>query len=195
MKIGVLALQGAFAEHIHILQRLGVQCCEIRQDSDFTLGLDGIILPGGESTVIGKLLDDLALRQPIHAAIGAGLPVFGTCAGMILLAKEIAGTDNSYMSVVNMRVKRNAYGRQLGSFTVAAPFADIGETPMVFIRAPSVETVWSDAKALAAIDGKIVAVRQNNVLATAFHPELTGNMSVHGYFLEMVGASKRKFQY
>lgn len=194
MKIGVLALQGAFAEHIHIFQSLGIQCCEIRRPSDVASDLDGIVLPGGESTVIGKLLNELALLQPISAAIGAGLPTFGTCAGMILLAKEIAETSNSYMPVMNMCVKRNAYGRQLGSFTASIPFANIGAVPMVFIRAPCALSVWGDAKALAVIDEKIVAVRQNNILATAFHPELTSDLSVHSYFLAMIRSSGRKPQ-
>lgn len=189
MNIGILALQGAFAEHGQVLQRLGVRCREIRQLSDFTPDLDGVVLPGGESTVIGKLLEDIALLQPISDAIHSGLPTFGTCAGMILLAKEIAGSDSSYIAAMDMRVQRNAYGRQLGSFSTVRPFADIGEIPMTFIRAPNVESLWNNAEVLATVDGRIVAARQGNILATAFHPELTGSTSVHEYFLAMASSS------
>jgi len=191
MTIGVLALQGAFAEHIQVLQRLGVLCREIRQSADFAPDLDGIVLPGGESTVIGKLLEDTALLLPISNAIRSGLPAFGTCAGMILLAKEISGSDTSYIAAMDMRVQRNAYGRQLGSFSTTGLFADIGEIPMTFIRAPNVESVWNDSEVLAVVNDKIVAARQGNLLATAFHPELTDSTLVHEYFLAMTGTLKR----
>ncbi|MDR2871237.1 MAG: pyridoxal 5'-phosphate synthase glutaminase subunit PdxT [Xanthomonadaceae bacterium] len=187
MKIGVLALQGAFAEHLKALRRLGVQGREIRQLSDFTDDLDGIVLPGGESTVIGKLMENLGLLQPLRQAIHAGLPVFGTCAGMILLAKEVDGSDISYIAAMDARVRRNAYGRQLGSFGAVAPFAGIGDIPMVFIRAPYIESIWGDAEILATVDGRIVAAKQRHILTTAFHPELTENTSVHEYFLTMIG--------
>lgn len=188
MQIGVLALQGAFAEHIRVLQQFGARCREIRQLSDFGEDMDGIVLPGGESTVMSRLLQDLELLQPIRQAVQFGLPAFGTCAGMILLAKEIDESDFPRIPVMDIRVRRNAYGRQLGSFTAIADFAGIGAVPMTFIRAPCVDAVWNDVDVLAVVDDRIVAARQRNILATAFHPELTNDTSIHEYFLEMVSS-------
>ncbi len=189
MTIGVLALQGAFAEHIKVLQELGVASQEIRQRADFTDDLAGIIVPGGESTVIAKLLGDTGLAPALSQAIHAGLPVFGTCAGMILLAKEISGADTCHIPAMDMRVRRNAYGRQLGSFNTIAAFKGIGDVPMTFIRAPYIESIWSDVEPLATVDGKLVAARQGRMLATAFHPELTDSTAIHEYFLELAGVS------
>lgn len=186
MRIGVLAVQGAFIEHEQMLRRLGVEPFEIRQKKDLETPFDGLILPGGESTVMGKLLHSLGLFQPLDRMIRDGLPVFGTCAGLILLAKEISNDEKTYFASMSLRVKRNAYGRQLGSFAADAAFDGLGTIPMVFIRAPYIEAVWDGAKALAFVDEHIVAARQGNLLATAFHPELTDNPAVHGYFMEIV---------
>ncbi len=188
MKIGVLCLQGAFIEHIRVLRQLGVECCEIRQLKDFTADLSGLILPGGESTVIGKLTE-LNLLKPIQSAIEKGLPVFGTCAGLILLSKEISGDNTTYLNSMDTIVKRNGYGRQLGSFMKLADFKGIGQIPMVFIRAPYIISCKDTIDILAEIDGKIVAARQDNMLVTAFHPELTDDMKVHKYFLNMISES------
>lgn len=189
MKIGVLCLQGAFIEHIRVLRQLGVECCEIRQHKDFTEDLSGLILPGGESTVIGKLLTELNLLKPIQSAIEKGLPVFGTCAGLILLSKEISGDNTTYLNSMDTIVKRNGYGRQLGSFMKFADFKGIGQIPMVFIRAPYIISCKDTIDILAEIDGKIVAARQDNMLVTAFHPELTDDMKIHKYFLNMISES------
>ncbi len=189
MKIGVLCLQGAFIEHIKVLRQLGVECCEIRQLKDFTEDLSGLILPGGESTVIGKLLAELNLLKPVQSAINKGLPVFGTCAGLILLSKEISGDNATYLNSMDTIVKSNSYGRQLGSFMKLADFKGIGQIPMVFIRTPYIISCKDTVDILAEIDGKIVAARQDNILVTAFHPELTDDMQVHKYFLNMISES------
>lgn len=181
--IGILALQGAFAEHAKMLAELGVPSKEIRKRSDFT-SLDGLILPGGESTVQGKLLKEEGLFSPIQEAIAGGLPVLGTCAGMILLAKKLENDENVYFGALDVTVRRNAYGRQLGSFSADLEIKGIGMFPAVFIRAPYV-TETGRAETLAAFEGKTVAVRQGNILATAFHPELTGDVRLHEYFLKL----------
>ena len=186
MQIAVLALQGAFIEHEHILSALGVDSFEIRQLRDIQRPFDGLIIPGGESTVQGKLLRELGLFEPIRQAISTGLPVFGTCAGLLLLAKEIANDSRVHLATMDICAVRNAYGRQLGSFDTQAAFAGIGVIPMTFIRAPYIGSVWADTQALAEVDGKIVAARQGNQLATAFHPELTHDLRVHEYFVHMV---------
>jgi pyridoxal 5'-phosphate synthase pdxT subunit len=184
-RIGVLALQGAFIEHIHALNKLGAETFEIRQRSDLAKGpIDGLVIPGGESTVIGKLLRELDLLDDIKKLIQNGLPVFGTCAGLILLAKSISNDDKSYLGTMNIVAKRNAYGRQLGSFRTTADFKGIGKIDMTFIRAPFIESAGEGVDVLAVVDGKIVAARQDNMLAIAFHPELTSDLSVHKYFLE-----------
>lgn len=186
MVVAILALQGAFVEHGYMLDRLGVDHFEIRQKKDLDRHFDALILPGGESTVMGKLLLELDLFAPLQGKIRAGLPVFGTCAGLILLAKEVA-EDKTYLGTMDIRVKRNAYGRQLGSFYTETEFKGLGEIPMTFIRAPYIESVIGDVEVLAEVDGKIVAARQENQLVTAFHPELNEDVSVHKYFLNMAG--------
>lgn len=186
MQIAVLALQGAFIEHEHMLSALGVDSFEIRQLRDIQRPFDGLIIPGGESTVQGKLLRELGLFEPIRQAISTGLPVFGTCAGLLLLAKEIANDSRVHLATMDICAVRNAYGRQLGSFDTQAAFAGIGVIPMTFIRAPYIGSVWADTQVLAEVDGKIVAARQGNQLATAFHPELTRDLRVHEYFVHMV---------
>ena len=186
MKIGVFALQGAFIEHERALLSLGAQVKEIRLLSDFTSDLGGVILPGGESTVQGKLLKEGGILEPLKKRIQEGLPVFGTCAGLILLANKLSNDDNVYLGTLDVTVKRNAYGRQLGSFEKELAFQGVGEYPAVFIRAPYIESAGKGAEVLAQCDGKIVAVRQGHMLATAFHPELTDDLRIHTYFLEMI---------
>ena len=179
MKIAVLALQGAFIEHEQMLQRLGADTFEVRQLADWQLPKDGLILPGGESTVQMRLLRLLGLLEPIRQAILDGLPVLATCAGMILLAEDRLGT-------MDIRVRRNAYGRQLGSFHATGTVEDVGShVPMTFIRAPYIEDVVSDrCLPIATVDGHIVAARQGRQIATAFHPELDGDTRLHCLFLE-----------
>ncbi len=185
-KIGVLAVQGAFAEHIDMLHTLGADGIEIRQKSDLRDDLEGIILPGGESTVIGKLLKELNMLYPLKGMILEGIPVFGTCAGMILLAGQIVNDPHIYLGTMDISVKRNAYGRQLGSFQTMEPMANVGDIPMVFIRAPYIEHIGKEAEILATYDGHIVAARQKHMLVTSFHPELTKDTGVHQYFIEQL---------
>ena len=184
MVIGVLAVQGAVIEHEKMLEALGATTFEIRQKKDLEQHMDGLILPGGESTVMGKLLKELDLYEPLKAMIEGGLPVFGTCAGMILLADELSNDEKRHFATLPVTVRRNAYGRQLGSFHARAQMKDVGEIPMTFIRAPYVEQTHG-AEVLATVDHNIVAVRYKNQLATAFHPELDEDPSVHQYFLQM----------
>jgi len=185
MKIGVLALQGAFIEHEYILEKLGAECFEIRQRKDIDTDFDGLILPGGESTVMGKLLRELDLYEPIKEKIENGFPVFGTCAGLLLLAEKIENDDRSHFATMPVTAVRNAYGRQLGSFNANALFNG-KEIPMTFIRAPYIDSVGDGVEVLAEVDGKIVAARYKNQLVTAFHPELTDDVSVHQYFTDMI---------
>lgn len=189
MRIGILALQGAFAEHGAILRQLGADSFEIRQKHDLEQPMDGLIIPGGESTVMGKLLKELDCFDEIQMRIQNGLPVFGTCAGLILLAKKAEG-GKVQLGTMDISARRNAYGRQLGSFSITAKMKGVGEFPMVFIRAPYITAVSGNAEILAEVNGKIVAARQENQLATAFHPELTCDTRVHQYFLEMINAAK-----
>ena len=185
MRIAVLCLQGAFIEHINILKKLGIETLEIRQKKDIEQNFDGIILPGGESTTMGKLLKELDIFNPLLEKIKNNMPVFGTCAGLLLLAKEIDNDHRKHLATLNIVAKRNAYGRQLGSFSTVSKFNN-KEIPMTFIRAPYVEKANNDVEILSIVDNKIVAVRQNNQLATAFHPELTDCYDVHKYFINMV---------
>lgn len=188
-RIGILALQGAFAEHKEAIQKLGAEVIEIRQKADLTeQNIDGLILPGGESTVIGKLLKELDLFDLLQNKISKGLPVFGTCAGLILLAKRISNDTGNYLCAMDITVKRNAYGRQLGSFQTEQEFKGVGLVPMTFIRAPYIEEVNenSGVEILAKVDGNIVAARQNKLLVTSFHPELTEDVRIHQYFLNMI---------
>lgn len=186
MRIGVLALQGAFIEHEEALSRLGVSSFEIRQRRDAECSFDGLIIPGGESTVQGKLLRELGLFDPLKERISSGQPVFGTCAGLLLLAKEISNDCNRHFAVMDISAVRNAYGRQLGSFYTEAEFIGIGKIPMTFIRAPYIENVFGTTEVLATVKNRIVAARQDNILVTAFHPELNDDLSVHRYFLNMI---------
>lgn len=186
MRIGVLALQGAFIEHERMLSQIGAETFEIRQLKDIADPFDGLIIPGGESTVQGKLLRDLGLFEPIRQKILSGLPVFGTCAGLLLLAKRIENDQRIHLATMDINAVRNAYGRQLGSFYTEEEFSGIGKIPMTFIRAPYIESVSGAAQALSVVNGKIVAAREGNQLVTAFHPELNSDTSVHEYFVEMV---------
>ena len=185
MRVAILALQGAFVEHAAVLDRLGVEHFEIRQRRDLDKPFDGLILPGGESTVMRKLLHDLGLFEPLRERIAAGLPVFGTCAGLILLAKSVDGGTPCF-ATMDIAVKRNAYGRQLGSFYADEECRGVGKIPMTFIRAPYIESVSGDAEVLAVVDGNIVAARQGNQLVTAFHPELSDDLAVHSLFLDII---------
>lgn len=180
--IAVLALQGAFVEHEKMLRSIGIDSFEVRQLADWQRPKDGLIIPGGESTVQLKLLRDLRLLEPIREAIESGLPAFGTCAGLILLAKSVEGEDFDRLSTMDIDVRRNAYGRQLGSFSTEADFRGIGRVPMTFIRAPYINKVYGRAESLATVDGHIVAARQHNQLVTAFHPELNGDTRIHEFF-------------
>lgn len=194
--IGVLAVQGGFIEHIEMLNKLGAHCIEIRNKSDLvTNKFDGLVLPGGESTVIGKLLKELDLFDKLHEMIQEGLPVFGTCAGMILLAKKIINDSHIYFGEMNIQVRRNAYGKQSGSFLMHGDFKGIGQIPMTFIRAPYIENILDTVEVLAVVDQHIVAARQNNMIVTSFHPELTHDLRVHEYFLIMIDQHilKRKY--
>lgn len=195
MKIGVLALQGAFAEHRKMLKKLGIESFEIRKKSDLSNAvndndIDGLIIPGGESTVIGKLLYDLDLFDDIKKIILEGLPVFGTCAGLILLAREIENDSRTYLGAMDIKVRRNAYGRQLGSFFTESEFKGIGVIPMTFIRAPYISSVGKNVEVLSEVDGNVVAARENNILVTSYHPELNDNLKVHKFFVEMCKLNK-----
>lgn len=188
MKIGILALQGAFAEHAKVLDNLGVVSVEIRNLDDFQQhqsDLSGLILPGGESTTMGKLLRDQQMLIPLREAILNGLPVFGTCAGLILLAKEITSREESHLGAMNIVVERNAYGRQLGSFYTEADCKGVGQIPMTFIRGPIISSVGEGVEILATVDDQIVAAQEKNMLVTSFHPELTDNVRLHQYFINM----------
>lgn len=190
MKIGVLALQGAFAEHRKMLEKLGIESFEIRKKSDLSNAvdnndIDGLIIPGGESTVIGKLLYDLDLFDDIKKLILEGLPVFGTCAGLILLAKEIENDSRTYLGAMDIKVRRNAYGRQLGSFFTESEFKGVGVIPMTFIRAPYISSVGKNVEILSEVDGNVVAAKENNILVTSYHPELNDDLKVHKFFAEM----------
>ena len=184
MRIGVLALQGAFIEHINRLRDLGADGFEIRQERDIQSPMDGLILPGGESTVMNKLLRDLNLYDPLLSMIIDGLPVFGTCAGLLLLAENVSNSGVPCFATMSITAKRNAYGRQLGSFFTESRFKGLGVIPMTFIRAPYIESVGEGVQILAETGGHIVSARQRNQLVTSFHPELSDNVSVHRFFLE-----------
>lgn len=183
--IGILAIQGAFIEHHHVFKKLGVKTFEIRQLKDLKKGMDGLILPGGESTTMGKLLHDLNLFEPIKDLIVKGLPVLGTCAGMILLAKKLTNDSHIHFQTMDIEVERNAYGRQLGSFFTTALFGE-KEIPMTFIRAPYISKVGHNVEILSIVNDRIVAAKEGNQIATAFHPELTDSTYLHEYFLSIV---------
>ena len=186
MKIAVLALQGAFIEHEKKLEQLGATCIELRQKSDLVQDFDGLVLPGGESTVQGKLLKELDMFDDLQKRIQDGLPTLATCAGLILLADRIVNQDQTYFSTIPMTVKRNAYGRQLGSFHTIEEMKGLGKVPMTFIRAPYIESVQEGVDLLSKVNDQIIAVLSKHQLALAFHPELDDDTSVHEYFLNMI---------
>ena len=191
MKIAILALQGAFAEHEQMFRNLGAETTLIRNLNDFNStvkkppssggGWKGAVIPGGESTAMMRIMKDEGLFEPLRRAILDGLPVLGTCAGLIML-------DRNHLDVMDITARRNAYGRQLGSFNTEEEFAGIGRVPMTFIRAPYIEEAGPNVEILAHVDGKAVAARQGNMLVTAFHPELTEDTRIHELFLSMVAS-------
>ena len=189
MKIGVLALQGAFREHKQMMESCGAKVCEVRKTEELE-GLDGLVLPGGESTTIGKLMVKFGLLEKIQERYAEGMAIYGTCAGMILLCRDIIGSDQPRLGLFGARVRRNAFGRQRESFEadLFVPEMEAGEKPIraVFIRAPYLEKVGPDVQVLAEVNGKAVIARQGKILTTSFHPELTNDDRIHQYFLKMV---------
>lgn len=192
MTIAVVAVQGAFIEQEQRLQELGVDCIELRKKEDLEQPYDGIVLPGGESTVQGKLLKELDMFDTIHKQIQEGMPVFATCAGLILLAGELENDTRSYFKTLPVTVRRNAYGRQLGSFHTEQKVKGIGVVPMTFIRAPYISKVDSKVEVLATVEEHIVAVKYKNQLAMSFHPELDEDVRIHQKFVEMVKEYSRQ---
>ncbi|MDW7684318.1 MAG: pyridoxal 5'-phosphate synthase glutaminase subunit PdxT [Bacillota bacterium] len=187
MKIGVLCLQGAVREHVAALERCNVDA-ECVKNKDQFAGLDGLIIPGGESTTIGKLIDRFGLDQPIADMIREGKPVWGTCAGLILLAKQLQGNTQFLLQQMDIAVERNAFGRQKESFEEDLVIPVLGDKPFraVFIRAPQIKECGEDVEILATCRGEVVAARQGNILVSSFHPELTADERMHQYFAEMV---------
>ena len=185
MKIAVLAVQGAFIEHEQKLKKLGASCVELRKAEDLKQSYDGLILPGGESTVQGQLLRKLDMLATIKSLIADGLPTLATCAGLILLAGHIDNDDSVHIGTLPVTVKRNAYGRQLGSFVRTAPMKGFDEFPMIFIRAPYISSIKDNVDVLAAVNDRIVAVQYNNQIGLAFHPELSGDTRIHEYFISL----------
>lgn len=185
MKVAVLALQGAFIEHENMLNELGVETIELRQKKDCFEEFDALVLPGGESTVMGKLLRELDMFDILKDKIEKGMPVFGTCAGLLLLAGNIENDYRKHIGLMDITAERNAYGKQLGSFETVSKFKGIGEIPMRFIRAPYIKNIDDESvEVLSVVDDKIVAAREKNMLVTAFHPELTDCNEVHKYFID-----------
>ena len=182
--VGVLALQGAFREHVAAVASLGATAREVRQLKDID-GIDALIIPGGESTTMGKLLNEWNMLEPLRQRILDGMPVYGSCAGLILLCREIENSDQPRLGVLDATVRRNAFGRQVDSFETDLNIPEIGADPIpaVFIRAPVITGVGAGVTVLAEVNGQAVAVRQNNILATSFHPELTPDTRMHSYFL------------
>ena len=188
MKIGVLAVQGDFLEHVRTYRAIGVEAVEVRLPEDLE-GVSGLTLPGGESTTMRRLIDRWGLRQPILDLAASGAPIFGTCAGMILLAREIVGGEEPLLALLDVAVRRNAFGRQLESFEGDLSVSMLGDGPVhgVFIRAPVIERVGPGVDVLARLDdGRVVAVRERNIIATAFHPELAGETRFHRLVATMV---------
>lgn len=189
--IGLLALQGAFREHGNAMRALGCDVSELRQKKHLA-GIDAMIIPGGESTAIGKLLVDLDMLDTVREMIREGLPVYGSCAGLILLCKTIIGSEQPRLGLLDAAVRRNAFGRQVDSFECNLPVPVLGDAPFpaVFIRAPLIESAGPEVDVLAEVEmggqNKPVAVRQGNILAASFHPELTDDMRFHRYFLDMI---------
>ncbi|HWK21584.1 MAG TPA: pyridoxal 5'-phosphate synthase glutaminase subunit PdxT [Ureibacillus sp.] len=186
MKIGVLALQGAVREHLQQIQSLGCEAIEVKSLKDLT-EINGLVLPGGESTTMKKLLDRYQLLEPIRALAQQGVPMFGTCAGLILLAKEIVGYDEAHLKLMDIVIERNSFGRQIHSFEAEITVNKIGiDIPAVFIRAPHIVSVGPHVEILAEYDGRIVLAREGQYLGCSFHPELTDDIRLMQYFIDMV---------
>ena len=185
--VGVLALQGDVAEHVHALQRAGAHVLEVRTPADLAQ-VDALVVPGGESTTVIRLLERFGLTGPIKARVRAGMPFWGTCMGMIVAAHDVAGLRQETLDLLDVTVRRNAFGRQVDSADVDLMITALGDEPFptIFIRAPWIERTGPGVQTLAERDGHGVMVRQNNVLGTSFHPELTGDDRIHAYFLQMV---------
>ena len=183
MTVAIMALQGAFAEHEQMLQRLGVDTFLIRKPEDWLRHKDGLIIPGGESTAMLRIMKDEQLFEPVRSAIEGGLPVFGTCAGMILLARGVEGEERERIATMDIVVKRNAYGRQLGSFATRGPVGDMPNVPMTFIRAPAIETVSPEVEVLSRFGDQPTGVRHGNIWAFTWHPELTDDLRIFRRFL------------
>lgn len=190
MRVAVLALQGDFAEHEAVFKCLNVETCQLRQKKDLEQKFDALILPGGESTVQGKLLRELDMFDELKRRIQEGLPVMATCAGTILLAEQILDDSTVHFGTLKINVRRNAYGRQLSSFHINGTFDDIKDIPMSFIRAPQIEFCSPGIEVLAEHNGRITAVRQGNQLAMTFHPELGTDCRIAEYFLQMFHSGK-----
>lgn len=186
MLVAVLAVQGSFAEHEMVLRKSGISYLELRQKKDLSLSFDGLILPGGESTVQDKLLRDLGMYDTLKDMIQNGLPTLATCAGLILLSDRISNDTRQHFGTMPITVRRNAYGRQLGSFYTEDDFKGIGKVPMTFIRAPYIESVRDGVEILAKVDGNIVAIRYKDQIGLSFHPELNDDMRIHEMFLDIV---------
>lgn len=190
LKIGILALQGAFAEHRKMMESLGAEVLELRQKRDLAAKIHALILPGGESTVQGKLLRELEMFGLLKKRIANGLPVLATCAGTILLAEKLCGSSTVHFGTLPVTVRRNAYGRQLSSFYINENFAGHPDVPMPFIRAPEITATGAQVEILARCNGVPTAVRYRNQLAMTFHPEITGSDLIHRYFLEKIVISR-----
>lgn len=185
MNIGILAVQGAFIEHAKMLEKLNVSSFEIRKKDDLNRDFDGLILPGGESTTHGKLIRELGMYDILKSRIESGLPTLATCAGLILLAENIANDSVSHLATLPVTVKRNAYGRQLGSFFTTSSFGTHENVPMTFIRAPYVETASPNVEIMSVVDDKIVGVKYKNQIGVAFHPELNDDTTIHQMFIDL----------
>jgi 5'-phosphate synthase pdxT subunit len=186
-RVGVLAYQGDVREHLAALEAVGAEAVEVRTLEDLD-AVDGLVIPGGESTVIGKLASRYGLLEPLRERAGAGLPVLGTCAGMIFLAREVEGPPQDLLGVLDVRVRRNAFGRQVASFEAEVDVKGVDGGPVsgAFIRAPWVAEAGPEVEVLAEVEGKVVAVRQGNLLATAFHPELSGEVRLHQWLVGLI---------
>jgi len=186
-RVGVLAYQGDVREHLAALEAAGAQAVEVRTLADLD-AVDGLVVPGGESTVIGKLATRYGLLEPLRERAAAGLPVFGTCAGLIFLAREVEGPPQDLLGVLDVRVRRNAFGRQVASFEAEVDVKGVDGGPVAgaFIRAPWVADAGPEVEVLAEVEGKVVAVRQGNLLATAFHPELSGEVRLHRWLVDLI---------
>lgn len=186
MKIGILALQGAVREHAAAIKKCGVEVVAVKSAADLSQ-LDGLVLPGGESTAMRRLIDAHGLLMPLKKFAACDRPIFGTCAGLILLARSISGSENTHLGIMNIVVERNSFGRQINSFEAPLNIKDIGRNfPGVFIRAPHIVEAGEGVDVMCEHEGKIVMVRQNHLLACAFHPELTADQRVISYFVKMV---------